>query len=389
MSSDYDVIVLGAGMVGLSAACALAELKRKVLVIDRRPVAATTVALEQDARVCAINPASAHFLKTLGVYDQLAEAVKTPFDAMMVWDGPSGEALQFDAAEANQYQLGDIVVNQALVSVLYQRAQQLGVQFEVATVVALQRSADEVTLQDSAGNYYHSKLLVGADGRQSWLRQQMQVRVRTQDYQQQAIVAVIATEKPHQYCAWQVFWPTGPLGLLPLDNPYRMAMVWSNDNARADALLADPAAFNCELTNAFESRLGFLKAVTELQAIPLVNCYAEQYTLPRMALVGDAAHAIHPLAGQGVNLGLMDVQCLQQQLIAGVEKGRDFASERDLRAYERARKGDNLLTAATMSGLKALFSRSDVATTQVRALGLKVLNHLPWLKQRLVNLASD
>ena len=156
-------------------------------------------------------------------------------------------------------------------------------------------------------------------------------------------------------------------------------MVWSNDNVRADALLADSAHFNCELTNAFESRLGLLKTVTDPKAIPLVNCYAEQYVVPRMALIGDAAHAIRQV------VGLMDVQCLQQQLAAGLGKGRAFASERDLHAYERARKGDNLLTAATMSS-KGLFFR--MVTTQLRAL-TKAVNQLPWLKRCLVGLASD
>jgi len=231
-------------------------------------------------------------------------------------------------------------------------------------------------------------LIIGADGGQSWVRAQMGVPVTERPYDQQALVAVLKTEKTHQQMGWQSFLPTGPLGLLPLADDHTMAMVWSNDLAVAERLSAlDEKTFNRELSAALNHRLGELHCLTKPVAIPLIMRHVDQYVQPRLALVGDAAHTIHPLAGQGVNLGLMDAACLAQVLVDAQNKQQDIGSLRVLRRYQRWRKGDNALMLAAMRGFKDLFGSKKPGLMQLRSQGFNQVNQLGCVKNAFMRYA--
>jgi 2-octaprenylphenol hydroxylase len=244
--------------------------------------------------------------------------------------------------------------------------------------IALEQDAATLRLRD--GRRVSTRLLVGADGRDSLVRDRVGIASRGWAYDQQALVANVEVERWHQETAWQRFLPTGPLAFLPLRDG-RCAVVWSVAEPRAEELLGlDEDEFRSALEDAFDRRLGAIGAIGPRAAFPLRFQHAEQYVRPRLALIGDAAHAVHPLAGQGVNLGLMDAAELAEALDEARARGRDIGGAWTLRRYERARRGENALMLTAMDGFKRLFSNRILPVAVARSLGLAAVDRITPLK---------
>lgn len=380
--TDYDVIVLGGGMVGAALAVALGQADFRVLVLDTRAELPRWEPAQYDIRVSAITRASENILRHLGVWAAIGDRRRCAYRDMRVWDALGDGAIHFDSAELAEPCLGHIIENSVMAEVLWQRMTQLD-RIEVlhpVRVSGLDRQPQRACLTLQDGRSLSALLVVGADGSRSWLRQTLGIEEITWPYRQSALVATVASELSHEYTAWQRFLPTGPLAFLPLDRDH-CSIVWSTVPEQAEALAQMPEAdFNQALAEAFDHRLGWTRLQGPRGVFPLRLLHARDYVDQRVALVGDAAHTIHPLAGQGVNLGYGDAATLAEVLIAAREKGQDLGLRAVLRRYERWRKGQNLATMGLMDGFKRLFSNDDAALKQLRNLGLGLVDRSGALK---------
>ncbi|MCH9645007.1 MAG: UbiH/UbiF/VisC/COQ6 family ubiquinone biosynthesis hydroxylase [Gammaproteobacteria bacterium] len=369
----YDVVIVGGGMVGLSLAYGLAQQSFRVAVVQDKAPELAWDEDDQTARVSAINLSSYDFLQDINVWS-------SPLKKMHVWSDDA--AIDFDAMQIGELELGYIVENRRIVAALYSLLQKEdGVDLICPAKPKQYELFDNgvrLTLDD---NVIDVKLLVGADGANSWLRQQMQVAVEQRPYDQDAIVAVVQVEKAHCQTAYQHFLPTGPIGVLPLKGSHQMAIVWSSDaNESARLMNLSDKQFNFELTNALQDKLGFMRLLNQRICIPLVMRHARQYCQERCVLVGDAAHTIHPLAGQGVNCGFSDAMCLIDVLVASRD-AKQFAAFKYLRRYERERKSQNALMINVMRGFKEMSATRHPLMTLLRSQGFKRVNQLNLLKQ--------
>ncbi|MBY5981410.1 FAD-dependent oxidoreductase [Ferrimonas balearica] len=382
-TGSVDIAVVGGGMVGMATAVGLARSGFKVAVVD--PVQPQAPSGEPDLRVSAINRASERWLRQLGAWDHLPAERLGPYTAMAVWDKDSIGKIGFDAADLDEPNLGHIIENRAIAHALWQAAKRhnnLIIHHTKPKAVALGERDALLNLEDDT--LLSARLLVAADGANSWLRQQAQVPLTFRDYGHHALVATIRCQRPHDQVARQVFLPEGPLALLPLADPHQCSIVWSCPPARAEQLAAvDARAFGQQLTAATEARLGTLTLESERATFPLTMRYARDFVRPRLALVGDAAHTIHPLAGQGVNLGLGDSQALVNLLAQAGE--RDPGELRLLNRYGRARKAAAQEMLAAMDGFRWLFDGSNPVKKGVRDLGLNLVDHAMPLKKRLLS----
>lgn len=381
---NLDVTIVGAGSAGLTLALLLAEQGLKVALVEKgaEPLPATPAYL----RVSALNPASQRVLAHLGVWDGIA-AQAAAYQHMQVWDADSFGRIHFAAEPPQPADLGWICDNEAIRQQLYQKVQQQPAIrcYFAAQIQQLVQSEREVLLQLSSGEILLSELLVGADGVNSYVRQQLQLPLTHWDYQQDAIVAVIHCDEPHQATARQVFLPTGPLALLPLPDPKHCSIVWSAETSRASELMAlDDAAFARALTAASQSVLGCLTLTTARSVHPLRMRYASDWVRGRVVLVADAAHSIHPLAGQGMNLGLMDVTALAELLGKQQQAGKPLFAPRVLQAYQRWRKAEAQSMIAAMEAFKRGFSNEQPALKFLRGAGLLLADKLPFVKQQLM-----
>jgi len=386
---DSDVIVVGGGMVGAAFALACAGQGLGVTVVEARAPRRTWPAGEVDLRVSALSRASERILRRLGVWGRIIELGVSPYRQMRVWDAGSVGSIHFDAADLGEPDLGHIVENRVLQLALWER---LEARPEVTlvcptTITGLRRTPDGQALALADGRHLHGRLLVAADGRDSLIRDLAQIPTRGWDYDQRAIVATVSPAQWHQETAWQRFLPAGPLALLPLADG-RCSIVWSAGGSRADELLAlDDAAFSDALTEASEHRLGQIRVAGPRAAVALRLQHAQRYVEPGLALIGDAAHAIHPLAGQGVNLGLLDAAELAAALDLARQRRRDIGSLWTLRRYERARRGDNLAMLAAMDAFKRLFGTDLAPVAALRGLGLSLTDRWAPLKRLLMDRA--
>jgi 2-octaprenylphenol hydroxylase len=378
----FELIVVGAGPVGLLLAARLLEgaagRRLGVRILDLKPPRAWS-ADAMDARVYALSRASQAAFAALGLWDRIRARRASPYRLMRVWEGAdaAGRAsVRFDAAEIGEPDLGHIVEDSLLRGVLLERLATAAVDLRFGEAVAgLKRRGGAVELTTTGGETYKADLVVGADGTESTIRAAARIDAIRHDYGQTALVAHVATEKPHAETAWQRFLAGGPLAFLPLGDG-RSSIVWScpADEAGHLAGLGD-AAFLAALETASAGVLGRLGPISERHAFPLRLLHARRYTQAGIALIGDAAHTVHPLAGQGMNLGLGDAVCLADTLLAALREGQYPADERVLRRYERARKAHNLTMQLAFDGLSRLFGRGFPAWAgPVRGLGLALVD---------------
>ena len=383
----FDIIVVGGGMVGATFACAIAKVQpeMKIAVLDSADIPDWNES-QYDQRVSAVTRASQHFLKNIGVWEKITQRRISPFREMHVWDATGEGEIHFDSACIGEPDMGHIVENSVIQLSAYEQLQQhenVSI-FTHSKAQSLQVSDALVSLTLDDGRLLEAKLLVGADGANSWVRQAVNIETRGWDYDQKAVVTTVKTSQSHQETAWQRFLPTGPLAFLPLTEG-RSSIVWSATHDRADQLLAlSDDEFIAELVASFDARLGKVESVTPRLAFPLKLQHATTYISERVVLIGDAAHTIHPLAGQGVNLGFMDAATLAQVLADAAQKKSarqfDVGSRCSLRRYERWRKADNLSTLAGMDMFKKLFGNNVPALRWLRNTGLSVTQRVDPVK---------
>ncbi|HEB63180.1 MAG TPA: hypothetical protein ENJ07_01730 [Gammaproteobacteria bacterium] len=387
MKTDYDVLIVGSGMVGAAIANALGGSDLTIGIIENHTPQMQWPPEHFDIRVSAITRASQNLFENLGVWQGMEQRRITPYNQMHVWDNTGGHGeIHFDAAEINEPNLGHIIENSVIQSAFVERFADFD-NIEFICPVNFTRLAfekDHAWLELDDGKKLTAKLIIGADGANSRVRQIAGISVKGWQYDHKAVVTVVKTEKSHQNAAWQRFLPTGPLAFLPLENGYS-SIVWSTSPSLADQLVAmDVELFKQDLEQAFESKLGTITEVGQRGAFQLKLQHTTNYTRPRLALAGDAAHAVHPLAGQGVNLGLLDAAALTEVVLEAHQAGQDIGSHQILRRFERWRKGDNLAMLAAMDGFKRLFGNQTAPVQFMRHLGLNMTNRATPLKNFLV-----
>lgn len=386
-----DVVVVGAGVVGAAAALAFArDGLRVALVESREPLPWRADA--PDLRVYAFAPDNAALLDDLGVWESVRAARLQPYRTMRVWDAAGGGELVFDADRLARRELGWIVEHGLLVDRLWAALPAAGVELHCpARVTGLEQDDDGATLEIEADRIppkrLHARLVVAADGAESQLRGLAGIEASHHDYRQRGLVAFVEHSAPHQSTCWQRFLPGGPLAFLPFvdgSGGARSSIVWTlPDDEAARLLVLNDAAFLVELDRAFDGPLGPMQAVSKRVAFPLRRQLAQAQAAGRVALVGDAAHVVHPLAGQGVNLGLRDVGALRGALAGTVHRGGDIGRPARLQRWARQCRSDNAVAAWMFDGLNRLFSNDALAPTLVRGPLLGVAGKLPAATQAL------
>jgi 2-octaprenyl-3-methyl-6-methoxy-1,4-benzoquinol hydroxylase len=383
-----DVAVSGGGVVGAACALALARAGLEVALVegalpspwqDDRP----------DLRVYAFAADNAALLRDLGIWNAVRDARAQPYRRMRVWDAAGGGELAFDADAFGRSELGWIVEHGLLLDRLWAALPGAGVRVHCpARVVALEQGGNGddavgVRLQLDDGTRLQARIAIAADGAQSTLRGLAGLEVDRHDYAQRGVVAYVATERAHEDTAWQRFLPGGPLAFLPCADG-SSSIVWTLPDTDATRVLAlDDLAFGRELTQAFDARLGAVRALSPRAAFPLRRQLVRDYIAGRVLVLGDAAHVVHPLAGQGVNLGLRDVAALRDGVLAAQRARRDWSAPARLSRWARARKSENALAAHAFDGINRLYGSDGVAATLLRGPLLGLAGRLPPVTQRL------
>jgi len=378
-------------MVGAATALALARAGFATALLEARAPAPWSVQDEVDLRVVGLAPSSIGLLEDLGVWTSIRTSRASPYAQMHVWDAASGAAIHFDAAQQDRDLLGYIVENNLVQWQLWQALESAGVRRLCPAQVSGYEVLDDrvqLTLQGAEAETMSARLLVAADGAASPLRAMAGIETHGRDYAQRGVVAHVATERAHEGTAWQRFVDTGPLALLPLADG-RSSMVWSLPEAEAQRVLAlDDQAFFDALGVASDFRLGRITGATARAAFPLRLQLAETYQAERFVLLGDAAHAVHPLAGQGVNLGLRDVVELRDTLVAARDAGSDIAAPHVLRRYARRRRSADTMDALGFDALARIYAWQAPPLIAARGLGVRLIDKLSPIKRRLAEHAA-
>lgn len=393
---QFDIIVVGAGIAGSALACALGDSQWRIALIEGGSLQSEAPAIgsdvtEYDPRVSALTSASHKLLTDLGVWPAMADIRVSPYQHMHVWDAEGTGAIDFDATDVHELCLGHIVENRVTTWALQQKVHGYAnvTVMENCRVAGLREVSAEYDLAHCLeledGRELQAGLVVAADGALSTIRRFAGLNTREWDYEHVATVTTVRTEKPHQGTAWQRFLPEGPLAFLPLDDPHTCSIVWSAEEALAEQLKAmDDDGFRNALGEAIEHQLGEVQSCSRRFSFPLRQRHATSYYKPGLVLVGDAAHTIHPLAGQGINLGLKDVVVLAEEIQRAAERQLDPGSEAVLARFQRRRLADNLGMMALMEGFKRLFAQRNLGVRWLRNAGMSRLNRMPWVKQQLI-----
>ena len=422
----FDVLIVGAGMVGLTLALALRKTSQlKIAMVDTQ--AATELDNNIDVRVSAINAASKNIFVNLGVWSAIERYRAQDYQHMHVWDKAGLGKIDFSAKDSSYFppedNLGWIIENKVIRHTLWQQAElDDGIHFFTDnTLASISHGDSEVfaTFEQTADNHptqpIIAKLVVGADGANSWVRQQMNMPMIFKDYDHHAIVATIQCSQGHNNTAWQVFLPTGPLAFLPVSSIEPSiepsiefsttssalkegtthdlcSIVYSTSPYDAERLIAlDPIEFAKELTAASDGKLGDITLKSERFSYPLTMRLAQDFVKERVVLIGDAAHTIHPLAGQGVNLGLLDAAALAQTLTAKISEHdefyADFVNISDLKAFSRWRKSEATEMITAMAGIKKAFEPQQSPIKLLRGIGMNLINNFAPVKNRLITQA--
>lgn len=388
---ETEVVVIGAGIVGMTQALLLARAGIKCVLLEKNAAVITEQQETDDPRVLALTLASYRIFKELAVWDRINPESYGSFRKMHVWEEQGNAAVTFDSAEICAPTLGFIMPQQSLTEILWQvveNTSNISVHTDV-TVNDLVLDEEIKIIQLADGNELHCKLVVGADGGRSRIRELAGIPVSQHDYQQTAITCLVETALAHEQVARQKFLHTGPLAFLPLKQDNLSCVVWSANDARAETLMQlDDGQFRAELELVSNYELGAVQACSKRLSFPLHRSHAQKYCLPGLVLVGDAAHSVHPLAGQGANLGLLDVAVLTEVIVQAQQSGRNMYTLKNLRKYERWRKSDNTVMMLVMDGLKQLYASQQSPVSDVRNLGVRIFNSMHVMKNLVMHQAS-
>ena len=408
----FDVLIVGAGMVGLTLALALRKTTHLTVAIADS-LAVSDLTGNVDVRVSAINVASKTIFEHLDVWQSIVAERSQPYQHMHIWDKEGIGKLDFSANDLNAFpkndHLGWIIENKVIRNSLWHKAQEDdGISFftthKLANIavgdseVFASFEAHSANESDSTSNAMQvpliAKLVVGADGANSWLRKQMNMAMITKDYDHHAIVATVKCAQGHKNTAWQVFLPTGPLAFLPVfpENNQTCSIVYSTSPEEAERLIAlSPIDFAKELTAASDGKLGAIELISERFTHPLTMRLAQDFVKERLVLIGDAAHTIHPLAGQGVNLGLLDAVALAESLSTSVAAQSNdkvnIADSKRLKAFSRYRKSEAVEMIAAMEAIKQTFAVNNDGFKLLRGIGMSLINNIKPAKKALIEQA--
>ena len=389
-----DLIIVGAGMVGSTLALALQDAGLKIKLIDAGPLDVQPFSATDpfEPRVSALSAASQRILERVGAWPGIVERRASPYRDMHVWDGSGTGQIHFSAASVHAEVLGHIVENRVVQDALLDALKGCySVELISARLEQLQQAEGGWSLTLDDGQQLSAGLVVAADGANSAVRRLAGCETREWDYLHHAIVTSVRCAEPNQQTAWQRFTDDGPLAFLPLQrdgDEHWCSIVWSVTESEAQRLMAlDDAGFRQALGRAFEYRLGEVLEVDPRLCIPLRQRHAKRYVQAGLALIGDAAHTIHPLAGQGVNLGLLDAAVLAEVLLAAIERGAPLGDPRVLARFERRRMPHNLSMMAAMEGFERLFQSDNLPLRWLRNAGLKGIQALPEAKAMFVRQA--
>ena len=376
---EFDIVIIGGGIVGAAAACHLSNIYSRIAIVDKNPPTTWAPGDPFGLRVSALNLATIGLFKQTDIWNDIQSMRTCPYTSMVVWEQEGNAEIDFNANETSHDSLGAIVENQVILAAL-DRALNAShvVRFNGPALNNCHSISDAsmlVELDDDTK--LSAKLLIGADGQSSKVRQCMGIEAKQQGYHQYGLVAVIETEKPHQHTAWQCFNHDGPFALLPLSDNI-CSIVWSVPEERSNELeQMNDDDFNQQISCGSEYRLGQLKLISARKKFPLLGLQAARYIDTRVVLMGDAAHVVHPLAGLGLNLGIADVSCLATLL---VESDRPLGSHRVLRQYERERKSENLIMQNSLEWIDRLFRGEQQLTRSIRSAGVNITNKTMPLK---------
>lgn len=399
--SFFDVIIVGGGIVGATTALRIAkETGISVALIEAS--SGTTLFDNEvfDPRVVALSLESQHILDDINVWQSIVAQRICPYVGMQIWDGEGTGHIEFLSRDIHQDSLGAIVENSVIINTLNEQISHTpsiyhlrGVTINAITVLNKDSATQVTQLTTDEGQQLHCSLAIAADGSQSTLRGLSQIKTREWSYGHTAIVTTVTTEKSHQFQAWQRFTQYGPLAFLPLtqhgDDSQRASIVWSQTHSRAEQnMQLSDDDFCIQLGREFEYRLGNIQHTEQRFAIPLMQRHAKHYVKSGIALIGDAAHAIHPLAGQGVNLGLYDADVLSTEIIRANQRRVPLNHISILNRYQRQRMPHNLAAMAAMEGFKHLFGADNLAIRWLRNQGMHAVNTQDWLKKILSNVAT-
>ncbi|WP_100550506.1 UbiH/UbiF/VisC/COQ6 family ubiquinone biosynthesis hydroxylase [Caedibacter taeniospiralis] len=387
---QYEVIVVGAGMAGLTCALGLAQSGFKVAIIEANKIAKDFEITQSIKRVSAINQDSQQLLRKLSVWQDMIELRASDYVGMEVWDQNSSAKLEFKAHDFSLMSLGTIIENDLIVAKLYQRLKAMDVHFfEGVHITEVSQSHYTNMLKLADDLMLECQLIVGADGAHSFIRQFFRFSCKHMPYQHRAIVANIRTQKKHANIAYQRFLRNGVLAFLPLSQPDVCSIVYSvNTQQAGDFLAMNDAAFSDHISIALEGRLGELKTQSPRMSFELIERHTERYCQDGVVLIADAAHTIHPLAGQGINLGFADVKALIDVLNEAKAQKRNIAAMSTLAKYERKRRFDNQLMIEMMRGLKRLFCNDNLLLRPLRELGMNPVNNNRLLKRFFIERAA-
>lgn len=392
----FDVLIVGGGPVG---ACAGALLLRgiggtqptglRVAILEQNRPAQPVQGEPYDLRVSAFSRASERIFTAAGAWPQILATRVSPYERMRVWHESAAiteRSLVFDAAEIGEPNLGYIIENRLVQSALLSAFEEAGGTLITGQLSDVRILEDQVTVETTAGSFA-TRLVVGADGARSAVRERVGLTAETSTYRQMAIVAMIRTERPHEATAWQRFLRTGTLAFLPLADG-TISIVWSVDEDVAPKLLSIPdTEFERELDQASDHVLGATRLVSQRISFPLHKLHAHRYTAQRCVLIGDAAHVVHPLAGQGVNLGVLDAATLAELLIAARDQREDPGALRVLRRYERWRKSENTLMSAAIDAFNRFLAHGTGPVSRVAQAGLGWVNRSSEIKRVFIGRA--
>ncbi|ABZ01140.1 Ubiquinone biosynthesis hydroxylase, UbiH/UbiF/VisC/COQ6 family [Pseudomonas putida GB-1] len=394
MEMRADLLIVGAGMVGSALALALRHSGLQILLVDGGPLTVKPFDAQApfEPRVSALSAASQRILERLGAWEGIAQRRATPYTDMQVWDGSGTGQIHFSAASVHAQVLGHIVENRVVQDGLLERLHDSDIGLLAnARLEQLRRSGDEWLLTLADGRQLRAPLVIAADGANSAVRRLAGCETREWDYLHHAIVTSVRCSAGHQGTAWQRFTDEGPLAFLPLVRDGQQdwcSIVWSTTPEHAEQLMAlDEAAFLQALERAFEGRLGHVLQADPRVCVPLRQRHAKRYVDEGLALIGDAAHTIHPLAGQGVNLGFLDAAVLAEVLVNACERGERLADVKVLSRYERRRMPHNLALMAAMEGFERLFQADPLPLRWLRNSGLKLVEKMPEAKAVFVRQA--